>query len=305
MGFRACVDRGRAWLGAALAVCSGSVWAGDWDYTIIYNDPTGQSQSFYAQIDAHIGAALASWGQYFQGDAHFDVLVTFSSGVAGATGASAASALVGNNGTHDIFEQGAAYEVRTGIDPNGAAPDIVLQINPEYLRNELWFDPDPYARTAAVAGDRTDAESVFIHEIGHALAFNGWREVSGYPNSSYGSTWDEQVSFLAGALYFTGEGATSVYGAPVPVTFGRDYHIGNEVGPGRDLQGDVMNGIALQEGQRYFVSELNVAMLSDMGLSALAPVSPAPEPATVGLMLTGLLGMAGMRYRRKPRAGAR
>ncbi len=38
------------------------------------------------------------------------------------------SGFVRNDGTCDIFEQGAAYEIRTGIDPNGATPDVRIRV---------------------------------------------------------------------------------------------------------------------------------------------------------------------------------
>ena len=63
-------------------------------------------------------------------------------------GASVVTGFVRNDGTRDIYEQGAAYEIRTGIDPNGADPDIRIRIGTAYLTNELWFDPNPQTRTA-------------------------------------------------------------------------------------------------------------------------------------------------------------
>jgi hypothetical protein len=138
---------------------------------------------------------------------------------------------------------------------------------------------------------------VFIHEIGHALAFNGWRGTTTALDGIV-SPWDQNVSFEAGVLGFHGAHATALYGGPVPVTVGYDFHIGNLVGPGSDLQSDVMNGVGIVDGVRYDVSALDLAMLQDMGLA----VSPAPEPATVTLMLAGLAGLAGLRRRQHARS---
>ncbi len=284
---------------AATATCSAS--AGDFDFNIIYEDPYGQALPFYASIEAHIGAALANWINHIDGHASLEVVVRITDTVTGATGAAGASAFVGTDGSRRLFEQGVAYELRTGVDPNGAAPDIVLQINPTYLQQELWLDPNPQARTAAIADDRTDAMSIFIHEIGHALAFNGWRDSIGILPGDYASTWDQQLSFEGGRLAFTGEHAMAVYGGSVPITFGRDFHLGNNFAPGQDLQDDVMNGVSIQREQRYWVSGLDLAMLQDMGVAA----SPAPEPATVGLMLSGLAGLALLRRRRASEGAAK
>ena len=293
------VRRLRAALIAASVVVSTASWAGDFDLTVVYEDPYGQALPFYASIEAHVAAALSDWIDHIDGQARLEVVVRITDDVVGATGASGASAFVGMQGSCRVFEQGMAYELRTGVDPNGAAPDIVLAINPDYLRQELWFDPDPEARTAAIAEGRTDAMSIFIHEIGHALAFNGWRDSAGILPLDIASTWDEQVSFEEGRLAFTGEGAMAVYGGPVPITFAHDHHVGNAFPPGQDLQHDVMNGSAILREQRYGVSSLDLAMIQDMGIHA----SPAPEPATVGLVLSGLAAIALLR-RRRSAAGA-
>src|SRR3954462_11318634 len=80
---------------------------------------------------------------------------------------------VRNDGTRDIFEQGAAFEVRTGTDPNGANPDIRIRIGTACLTNQLWFDPHPETRTDPIPANHIDALSVFIHEFGHAFAAIG------------------------------------------------------------------------------------------------------------------------------------
>jgi len=55
-----------------------------------------------------------------------------------------------------------------------ALPDGFITIGPDYLANELWFDPNPLARLIPVPSNKTDAGSVFIHEMGHILGFNGF-----------------------------------------------------------------------------------------------------------------------------------
>lgn len=282
---------------AYAAVLAVPARAGNFDHTVSFVDPTGLGAPFQAQIEQHLGAALAAWGRHLNGQASFEILVNITPDLPTSAGMSATSGFVGHDGSANVFEQGMAYELRTGIDPNGTAPDIVLAINPAYLQYGMWFDPDPASRTAPVAPDRVDATSVFIHEIGHALAFNGWGDVNG-PGGSV-STWDRHSSVVDGMPAFTGAHATAHYGGAVPITFGYDFHVGNGSGAGADLQGDVMNGMALVAGQRYDVSELNLAMLQDMGLA----VSPAPEPATVVTMLAGLAALAGFRRRRGPREG--
>ncbi len=90
--------------------------------------------------------------------------------------------------------------------------------NPTYLRNQLWFDPNPTQRTAPVPADKTDAMSVFLHELAHAFAFNGWRDGDHrQPAGDYLSTFDQHVIEDGDILFFNGPEAMRQYGdRPVP-----------------------------------------------------------------------------------------
>ena len=260
-------------------------------YSVSFNDPFGQATSLYSAIDMHVGAALATWGASLPGSANVAVRVDISDATPRATGTSATSGFVRAAPSHNIFEQGLAYELRTGIDPNGAAADVVLTFNPNYLANELWFDPSPTLRSATVAGNRTDAMSVFLHEFGHAIGFNGWGdELTGTPPATYRSTWDDLVSYDGANTFFNGAMAVSLYGAPVPITYGNNFHLGNLTGPGASLLPDLMNGVVFNRGTRYNVSSLDLAILSDMGVGVLA-ITPVPEPATYAMLAMGLLAL--------------
>lgn len=161
-----------------------------------------------------------------------------------------------------------AAEIRTGVDPNGATPDVEIDLNPVYANSELWFDPEPLVRTALVDIEHTDAMSTFIHEFGHALGFNGWMNslTGAYPGSAR-STFDEHTTLDGPNYAFTGTEAMAVYGGPVPLTIGSTTHLGNLAPlPGGDLQGDVMNGLFFYRGSRYDISPVDIAILRDVGL---------------------------------------
>jgi hypothetical protein len=261
-------------------------------YTVTFDDPGGALAPYYSSLISHTLAAGARWDNFLAGNANLEVVIRSSTAVPRGSGRSLTSGFVRYNGTYFVYDQGAAAELRTGIDPNGSDPDIELTFNPSYVANELWFDPDPTLRTAPVPVNRTDAMSVFIHELGHAFGFNGWRDgFTGLLPGDYESTFDEQVIFSGGNFYFVGAGAEALYGGPVPLTFGNYGHLGNSFPrPGSDLIPDLMNGVVYFRGVRYDISPLDLAILADTGIALESPAA-VPEPSTFVLAGVGLVAL--------------
>lgn len=275
-------------------------------YSVTFIDPGGTYSSYYPAITAAVQAAGAEWSRYLVGSANLEVEVTISSSNAGG-GYSATSGFVRNDGTRDIFEQGAVYELRTGIDPNGASPDIRISVTPFLLTDLLWFDPQPAQRTQPVPPDRVDAISVFTRWLGGAFVFNGWMNpTTGVLPPTYMSTFDENIQFDGTNFFFVGLTAETRYDGPVPLTYGNIYRLGNNPPrPGSNLLSDLMNGTGVEYGRRYDVSQLDVDLAKDcevaVTFSDLEPIllltGAASEklhgglgPFSINLPLTGAPG---------------
>jgi hypothetical protein len=288
-----------ALLSCALVLCSPA--RAGWSYSVSWwvDPPDSTSSTDFpdnATVFAAVGAALGLWTRHLAGGAAVEVQLELRTDVLRAAGGSVTSGFVRHEQNYTLYEQGLAYEIRTGIDPNGLEPDVRIQLNPDYLAHELWFDSESVLRSNLADSKQIDAVSVFAHELGHALGFNGWwDEPSGKLPGSYGSTWDQYTRYDGSALFFVGPEAMALYGAAVPITLGNNWHVGNAFGPGADLLSDLMNGVAFHHGMRYDVSPLNLAMLDDMGV----PLATAPEPQTWALMLMGLAVLAASTSRKR------
>ena len=264
-------------------------------FTLSFDDPGGTYSSYYPDIASNLGAAEGLWSQKLTGSTTLDVVVKFDSTVTRAYGASVTSSFVETSGGFNVLEQGAAAEIRTGTDPNGTSPDIEIGLNPSYLMSELWFDPHPNSRSDSVPSDRTDSVTVFLHELGHAFAFNGWRDGTGAMPGNYMSTFDRHVSLQGSDLFFNGAAAVAEYGGPVPVTYGNPNHIGNSAPrPGSDLIPDLMNGVVFDRGSRYSISDLDLAIMQDTGMAVV------PEPDVMAV-IGALCFIGAIIYRRRKR----
>lgn len=291
-----------AWAFTALPAAAGTAPR----IEVQFGDNAALYTAYQSDLSRAAVAAAQGWTQHLAGDfsgLDLTLRINFVS-LPTATGRSLSSGFAGlqADGT-TLWHQGAMHELLTGVDVNGAVPDVEINIGTDgYLQHELWFDPDPWQRLALVPADRTDAVSVLMHEWGHALAFNGWRDGhTGALPGAYASTFDAQVNSWTGAdgltLMFSGIQSQALHGAAVPLTLGNYAHVGNAAGlDGSSLVPDLMNGVQFARGSRYEVSPLNLAMLADMGVPVLSAV---PEPATAVLLVSGLAVVAGRARRRR------
>jgi hypothetical protein len=259
---------------AVLAAAAAGFGQNGLAYTFTYDDPLGLLTPQLLEIESHLAAAANAWAGHLFGTATIDVLVIAAS-IGGTSGRALSTSFVGG-ATPPTYEMGMYTEIHTGIDPNGAGPDVEITIDPAFLESALWFDPDPAHRTAPVPPDKIDAMPQFIHEMGHALVFNGWRDgTNGVLPGNYQSTFDEDVSFNGADLYFNGPLASGLYGGPVPLMFGSYGHLGNfDPRPGESLLSDLMNGFVFDPGVRYFISPIDLAICKDTGIEVVSPCYP-------------------------------
>ncbi|MEN0076301.1 MAG: hypothetical protein AAGC69_18090, partial [Paracraurococcus sp.] len=239
-------------------------------YTVSVVDAAGAADD--AALQALVEAAAAQWSQYIHGFGSIDIQVT----VAPTTRANAGPGgyvRTGTAGSLPLYEATAAAEIRTGQDANGSNPDIFINVDPAYLQ-KLSLNP-----SGSQLPNQIDGLGVMMHEIGHGLGIISFRSsVDGSFFLGAASTWDAAMAETGGWLFFSGSTARAVHAGPVPVTTlknGEQYsHIGNALH--EDVGQDLMNGITVDYGRRYSISDLDLAMLRDIGLPVISGVNRDP-----------------------------
>ncbi|RAI54678.1 hypothetical protein [Roseicella frigidaeris] len=238
-------------------------------YTVSVIDAAGAVDD--AALRALTEAAAAQWSQYIHGFGSIDIQVT----VTATTRANARAATtnpIGTSGSLTLYETSPATELQTGRDLNGAAPDILINVDPGFL---AFFSLDP---GSAPPTGKADGLGLMMHEIGHGLGFVSLRNPDTGAFAGAASTWDAALLETANGLFFGGATARAVHGGPVAVTTlrnGEQYsHIGNSLN--EEIGWDLMNGVATVTGRRYPISDLDLAMLKDIGLPVISGVNGDP-----------------------------
>jgi hypothetical protein len=172
-------------------------------------------------------------------------------------------------GGERVYESDTAIELRTGRDKNGSAPDLQIGFTVNSIRNLLTFKTDD---TAVVVRNRSDALSVFLHEIEHGLGFSSFDD-----DTSAASVYD---TFIQNGN-FIGANAEAAANAPtgIPLEPGSFSHIAESGSFGADLMSPLIS-----QGINIHISALDLAILQDIGV----PIRQASGGADVMHALYGV-----------------
>lgn len=212
----------------------------------------------------------------------------FGAGVLAVGGPNA----VVNTGTFDdgvpVYEMGPDYELRTGVDPNGATADLSMGLTVSSIRNLLYFRPGVTATTDTVVipSGRYDALTVFLHEIGHGLGIISYsKSMSDAMFNTRRSVFD---SFITSNNFTGGNFNAAAGGQSILLDAASISHFSE----GENGRFDLMSsGLANTEIER--VSLLDLGILMDLGLTLRTPTggddvihdAGRPEAAGAGTLL--------------------
>ncbi|MCJ2074452.1 DUF4214 domain-containing protein [Methylobacterium sp. E-016] len=247
-------------------------------YSITLNDPAHLSQD--ALLTSNMTAAVNAWARTIGGmgslEIEFNVL-SLPTGVL-AQGGPVVMTPIGTDAGRTLLQSGALSELQSGIDPNGSAADISIDVSSAMLSTgRLYLDLDP-TDGSAVPARSYDGLTVLTHEMAHGLGVVGFRDSTGALPSDQVSTWDGLVTLQSdGTAAFTGSHAVAVYGGPVPVTTLQNgeqfYHLGNSAAD--TASSDLLGGTGVSAGQTRMISGLDMAILQDLGASIVStPTTP-------------------------------
>jgi hypothetical protein len=254
-----------------------------------------------AQVESHLKEAGRRWAAAMSVNQPRSIQLRVGiAAITTANGGSLSTAFVGVIEGRNTFEQGVAHELRTGVDPNGTDADGQVNFGLDYLRNELWFDPDPVARTAPVPLDRTDAMSIALHEMGHIIAYNGWADLTtGVPPPTFWSPFDRWMIPGAPTL-FGGPWAGSIWGGMPDLTTGNNKHWGN---PQPDAQGAAAGPRHRHPPVRWIDGRPVPPLACELPLSIAAPapgsaaaLALAQGASLIDQLMNGVVYYRGTRY---------
>lgn len=237
------------------------------NFTFRVVDTTGSNGDLISKIATQASAAGSRLKAILNSSASLEVTINIAPTPSQtANGSSVTSTFVSVVGGLNLFQQGATTELRGAADPNGSAADIIINIDPAYMRNEMQFDPSPTDSGFDLLKTRGDMMSVILHELVHGLSYNGWRDNNTYQlPGDYMSAFDRYVN--PSTFTFNGPWTLATLGQGLQLTRGNANHSGNPIDTGSALLDKaLMNGVVWRDGYRYEIGLEEIAVMIDTGV---------------------------------------
>ena len=259
-----------------------------WSVSIKYDDP----QNFLVDKTLFSGAiqsVIDYLNTFIRGGATLDLTVQVSQTSTGRfAGGGAVYTESSSGGLHYVIAS-AARELAGGANQNAGSADLTIYVDPTSTYfHSLAFDSNPYLAARTVPVDMTDGQTVLLHEIMHGLGFTSYRD---YATGVYGGatrTLLDKYTVQSGGRYLLASPALAQHGLlPVEITstsVSQNYaHLGNLDNLANGYVDDLMNGLYFYLGNRYYMSQLDLMLLRDLGFEVAIP-------DTLPLSYAGLTG---------------
>jgi hypothetical protein len=225
-------------------------------YTII--DSANSLGSLRDVVMTNVSAAFQAWANVLAGNANIQVTVTVSN----QGSSNLASAGPRNQADNGIvsglrqYESNLAHQLRTGTDTNGTSTDLNITINSQAL-SKFYYDPNPLDDYAGVPSSQYDFFSTMMHEVAHCLGFFSYRDDYTGAYYTYKSIYDDKITYVGGAAYFTGENVSRYNGGALLLATNDLSHTSNAQ--------TLMSPYATR-GQRDAITAIDLAVLADLGI---------------------------------------
>lgn len=247
-----------------------------WTVNISYDD-----KNYFLTDKGTITGALNATIDYLKtfinGNGALNLVVVVEQTPTGRFGGNGEFTYVGQGDGVKYWMSTAAKDLSTGgnVNPNGR--DIWVSIDPSgsYFKQLSW-DTNPYTAQRSVPAGMTDGQTVLLHEIMHGLGFNMYRDYASGTYTHDGRTMLDKYTVIEnGRAYFNGPSLAAHGIAPVLITNDSSSqnwaHLSRKDTLDMGYVDDIMNGLAFYTGQRYYMSQLDLIMLQDLGYSVNIP----------------------------------
>lgn len=220
------------------------------------------SESEQTQWAELVEYTASLWGRYIDSDATITIGLSFES-QGEQTLATAGPAAVFRTSIQDgisIFDANTGLELQDGQD-RVDGPDITLTVNADLLGSFYLGDQ---SEDAVVPGGLFDLQTIIGHEIGHGLGIIGFALDENGMLGADQTVFQTLLEFQGDTLFFAGPEAQAVFGGAIEIGMDDADHLADS--------GFIMSA-TLPPGRREFVSDVEVAILKDLGIPIVEATS--------------------------------